>query len=181
MLITAERPIVQKDLTSTTSSVSGDEIASLPLEDVASVVNLQAGVVDGHFRGGRSNEVKYLIDGVAVNDVFSGGYTMQAEVNSIAEVQVLSGTFNAEYGEAMSGIVNQVTKIAGERYTGEVSGYTRWLHEQPDGPVRRSRSKEIPRIPSRSLFKGVQRPGEPERSASGAARDCSASSRQDDI
>ena len=90
---------------------------------MASVVNLQAGVVDGHFRGGRSNEVKYLIDGVAVNDVFSGGYTMQAEVNSIAEVQVLSGTFNAEYGEAMSGIVNQVTKIAGERYTGEVSGY----------------------------------------------------------
>ncbi|MBK7259260.1 MAG: TonB-dependent receptor [Ignavibacteriae bacterium] len=123
VLITAERPIVQKDLTSTTSSVSGDEIAALPLEDVASVVNLQAGVVDGHFRGGRSNEVKYLIDGVAVNDVFSGGYTMQAEVNSIAEVQVLSGTFNAEYGEAMSGIVNQVTKIAGERYTGEASGY----------------------------------------------------------
>ena len=123
VLITAQRPIVQKDLTSTTASVSGDEIASLPLEDIASVVNLQAGVVDGHFRGGRSNEVKYLIDGVAVNDVFSGGYTMQAEVNSIAEVQVLSGTFNAEYGEAMSGIVNQVTKIAGEAYTGEVSAY----------------------------------------------------------
>lgn len=123
VLITAERPIVQKDLTSTTASVSGEEIASLPLEDVASVVNLQAGVVDGHFRGGRSNEVKYLIDGVSVNDVFSGGFTLQAEVNSIAEIQVLSGTFNAEYGEAMSGVVNQVTKIAGERYTGEVSAY----------------------------------------------------------
>ena len=123
VLITAERPIVQKDLTSTTASVSGEEIAALPLEDIASVVNLQAGVVDGHFRGGRSNEVKYLIDGVSVNDVFSGGFTLQAEVNSIAEVQVLSGTFNAEYGEAMSGVVNQVTKIAGEHYTGEVSAY----------------------------------------------------------
>jgi hypothetical protein len=42
VLITAERPIVQKDLTSTTASVSGEEIASLPLEDIASVVNLQA-------------------------------------------------------------------------------------------------------------------------------------------
>jgi outer membrane receptor protein involved in Fe transport len=123
VLVTATRPIVQKDLTSTTASVSGDEIASLPVEDVASLVNLQAGVVDGHFRGGRSNEVKYLIDGVSVNDVFSGGYTMQAEVNSIAEVQVLSGTFNAEYGEALSGVVNQVTKVAGDSYTGEVSGY----------------------------------------------------------
>ncbi len=124
VLVTATRPIVQKDLTSTTSSVTGDEIAALPLEDVASVVNLQAGVVDGHFRGGRSAEVKYLIDGVAVNDVFSGGYTMQAEVNSVAEVQVLSGTFNAEYGEALSGVVNQVTKIAGETYTGDFSAYT---------------------------------------------------------
>ena len=124
VLVTATRPIVQKDLTSTTASVSGDEIAALPLEDVSSVVNLQAGVVDGHFRGGRSNEVKYLIDGVSVNDVFSGGFTMQAEVNSIAEIQVLSGTFNAEYGEALSGVVNQVTKIAGDAYTGELSAYT---------------------------------------------------------
>jgi outer membrane receptor protein involved in Fe transport len=123
VLVTATRPIVQKDLTSTTASVTGDEIAALPLEDVSSVVNLQAGVVDGHFRGGRTGEVKYLIDGVSVNDVFSGGFTMQAEVNSIAEIQVLSGTFNAEYGEALSGVVNQVTKVAGDAYTGEVSAY----------------------------------------------------------
>ena len=122
--IVASRPIVQKDLTSTTSTVSGDQISKLPLEDVTSIVNLQAGVVDGHFRGGRSNEVKYLVDGVSVNDVFSGNFSMEAEVNSIQEVQVLSGTFNAEYGEALSGIVNQVTKIAGESVSGQVSAYT---------------------------------------------------------
>lgn len=122
--VTASRPIVQRDLTSTVSSVGGDQIAKLPVEDVSSIVNLQAGVVEGHFRGGRANEVKYLIDGVAVNDVFSGNFAMQAEVNSIQEIQVLSGTFNAEYGEALSGVVNQVTKIAGESYEGEISGYT---------------------------------------------------------
>jgi len=124
IVVTASRPIVQKDLTSTVSSVSSEQISRLPLEDVLSVVNLQAGVVEGHFRGGRTNEVKYLIDGMAVNDVFSGNFAMQAEVNSIAEIQVLSGTFNAEYGEALSGVVNQVTKIAGEHYSGEISGYT---------------------------------------------------------
>ncbi len=124
VVVTATRPIVQKDLTSTVSSVGGDEIARLPLEDVSSVVNLQAGVVEGHFRGGRSSEVKYLIDGLSVNDVFSGTSSMEAEINSIQEIQVLSGTFNAEYGEALSGIVNQVTKVAGETYTGEFSAYT---------------------------------------------------------
>ncbi len=122
--VTATRPIVQRDLTSTTATVGSEKLSKLPVEDVAAVVNLQAGVVDGHFRGGRANEVKYMIDGVAVNDVFSGNYAMEAEVNSLAEIQVLSGTFNAEYGEALSGVVNQVTKIPGENYTGELSAYT---------------------------------------------------------
>ncbi|MCX6173125.1 MAG: TonB-dependent receptor [Ignavibacteriales bacterium] len=124
IIVTAEKPIVRKDLTSTEVKVSGDKIALLPLEDVQSVVNLQAGVVDGHFRGGRSNEVKYLIDGVSVNDAFSGSSALEAEVNSIQEVEVLTGTFNAEYGEALSGVVNQVTKIAGDKITGEFSAYS---------------------------------------------------------
>ena len=53
VVVIATRPIVQKDLTSTQSNISGEDIAMLPLEDVQSVVNLQAGVIDGHFRGGR--------------------------------------------------------------------------------------------------------------------------------
>jgi outer membrane receptor protein involved in Fe transport len=122
--VTATRPIVQKDLTSTVASVGSDQLSKLPLEDVSAVVNLQAGVVEGHFRGGRSGEVKYLVDGVSVNDVFSGESSMEAEINSIAEIQILSGTFNAEYGEALSGVVNQITKVASDHYTGEVSAYT---------------------------------------------------------
>jgi outer membrane receptor protein involved in Fe transport len=121
--VTAERPIVQKDLTSTTSTVTSEQIRTLPVEDIGTVINLQAGVVEGHFRGGRSNEVKYLVDGLPVNDVFSGNSTLQPEVNSVQEVQVLSGTFNAEYGEALSGVVNQVTKVGGDKISGEVTGY----------------------------------------------------------
>ena len=122
--VVATRPIVQKDLTSTVANVGSDQLNKLPLEDVDAVVNLQAGVVDGHFRGGRSGEVKYLVDGVSVNDVFSGDPSMEAELNSIAEIQVLSGTFNAEYGEALSGVVNQITKVGSDHYTGEFSAYT---------------------------------------------------------
>lgn len=124
VLVTAEKSIVRKDLTSTEETISGDNISMLPLEDVSAVVNLQAGVVDGHFRGGRGNEVKYLIDGVPVNDVYSGQSSLSAEVNSIEEIQVLTGTFNAEYGEALSGVVNQVTKIAGDKLDGNISFYS---------------------------------------------------------
>ncbi len=124
VVVTAEKLMVRKDLTSTEAKVSGEQIALLPLEDVQSVVNLQAGVVDGHFRGGRKNEVKYLIDGVSVNDAFSGTSSLEAEVSTIEEVQVLTGTFNAEYGEALSGVVNQITKIAGDEFYGSVSLYS---------------------------------------------------------
>jgi outer membrane receptor protein involved in Fe transport len=124
VVVTSTRSFVQKDLTSTEEKISGEQISMLPVEDVQSVVNLQAGVVDGHFRGGRIGEVKYLIDGVSVNDVYSGSSTMEADVSSIQELQVLTGTFNAEYGEALSGVVNQVTKIAGEKYSGSLSAYS---------------------------------------------------------
>ena len=123
VVVTASKPIVQKDLTSTQQSISGNDINMLPVEDVQSVVNLQAGVVNGHFRGGRIGEVKYMIDGVSVNDVFSGQQTMQADVNSIQELQVITGTFNAEYGQALSGVVNQITKIPGNHYSGSLSWY----------------------------------------------------------
>ncbi len=122
--VIAVRPLVQKDLTSTTATVTSDEISALPLETVSDAVNLQAGVVDGHFRGGRSNEVKYLIDGMSVNDAFSGDFELEADINTVQEVQVLSGTFNAEYGEALSGVVNEVTKTAHDNYAGNFSTYT---------------------------------------------------------
>jgi len=108
--IVAERPLVQMDLTSTSSVVGSDVIRNLPVDQFEDVVNLQAGVVEGHFRGGRSSEVMYMIDGIPVNDVYSGSYAFQVENSAIAELEVISGTFNAEYGQAMSGVVNIVTK-----------------------------------------------------------------------
>ena len=123
VIVVATRPIVQKDLTSTQANISGEDIAMLPLETVQSVVNLQAGVIDGHFRGGRIAEVTYLVDGVSTNDAFTGLPSMEADVNSIQEVQVLTGTFNAEYGDALSGIVNQITKLPGDKYDFLLSGF----------------------------------------------------------
>lgn len=121
--IVAERPLVQMDLTSTSSVVGSDVIRNLPVDQFEDVVNLQAGVVEGHFRGGRSSEVMYMIDGIPVNDVYSGSYAFQVENSAIAELEVISGTFNAEYGQAMSGVVNIVTKEGSDEYEGQFSTY----------------------------------------------------------
>lgn len=122
--VVAERPLVQMDLTSTSESIGSSRIKALPVEDFKDVINLQAGVVNGHFRGGRLGEVAYMIDGIPVNDVFSGNAGINIENNAIQELEVISGTFNAEYGHAMSGVVNIVTKEGGEKTTGSLNLYT---------------------------------------------------------
>lgn len=122
--VVAERALVQKDLTSSSARVSSDQMELLPVETVSEVVNLQAGVVNGHFRGGRLGEVAYLIDGLSVNDAYTGSQMISLEPNSIEEVEVISGTFNAEYGQAMSGVVNIVSKEPQASLAGQFSAYT---------------------------------------------------------
>ena len=95
----------------------------MPVENINRVINLQAGVVDGHFRGGRSGEVAYLVDGVSVTDAFNGGFGIQLENSSIRAMEVMSGTFNSEYGQALSGIVNIVTQDGSSNFSINASAY----------------------------------------------------------
>jgi hypothetical protein len=122
--ITAQRALVQVDQTYSASYVGSKELENMPVTDLAQVVDKQAGVVDGHFRGGRSGEVLYLVDGIPVTDVYDGGRGVDVQVSMVQELQVISGTFNAEYGQAMSGVVNTVTKDGGEDLEAELSVFS---------------------------------------------------------
>lgn len=128
VIVVAERPMVQKDLTSGRSIVSAAEISEMPVESLAGVIGTKAGIVSDaggsiHIRGGRSSEVTYMIDGVPMTNLSSGGLGVGLETSAVQELQILSGTFNAEYGQAMSGIINIVTKEGGEKYSGNLSAY----------------------------------------------------------
>jgi CarboxypepD_reg-like domain/TonB-dependent Receptor Plug Domain len=123
VVVTAERPLVVQDLTAKTAVVGGDEIAALPVTEVGEVIELQAGFVSGSLRGGRSGEVAYWIDGVPITDAYNGQQVVEVNKDLVQELQVVSGAFNAEYGQAMSGIVNIATKEGGAHYTGGVSFY----------------------------------------------------------
>ena len=122
IVVQAERIVVKKDQTSSIRNVSSDQIDIMPVENIGAIIEMQAGVVDGHFRGGRITEVAYLIDGLPVTESFSGsGRSIDLEPEAIADLEVITGTFNAEYGNAMSGIVNAVTKGGGEKFHGSIS------------------------------------------------------------
>src|SRR5690606_18519663 len=116
VIIVAKKPLVEYNQTSSVSSVNKDDIKNLPVQSLNEIVNLQAGVIDGHFRGGRIGEVQYQVDGVTVNNPFSNSSMLELDRSVIEEVQVISGTFDAKYGQAMSGVVNTVLKTGTEKF-----------------------------------------------------------------
>jgi len=117
IVVQADKITEKKDQTSSIRNVSSDQIKILPVENLESVVNLQAGVIDGHFRGGRRNEVAYLIDGMQIVEAFGGNAsTVTIETEAVEDLEIITGTFNAEYGRAMSGVVNAVTKDGDNSY-----------------------------------------------------------------
>jgi outer membrane receptor for ferrienterochelin and colicin len=124
VIVSARTPLIQKDLTSTVAVMTRDEIDALPVSSFTELLSMQAGVVGSgnnlHIRGGRSNEVAYLVDGMYVQDPLLGGLATQLNNDAIQEMSLLSGTFNAEYGNALSGVVNIVTREGSEKYFGKL-------------------------------------------------------------
>jgi outer membrane receptor protein involved in Fe transport len=116
VVVSAKRPVIELGLTSNVATVTRGEIAQLPVQKLDDIVNLQAGVVDGHIRGGRQSEVQYQVDGLTVNNPFDNASSVRLDRSVLEEVQVISGTFDAEYGNAMSGVVNAVLRRGTEQF-----------------------------------------------------------------
>ena len=120
--VIAERPVVQRDVSANVANFSAEEVENMPVTGVDEVIDLQAGIEPGlRIRGGGLNEVSFMVDGMST----AVGRDQQPFTNisftSVSEVQVQTGGFNAEYGNARSGIINVVTKDPPrDRYTADV-------------------------------------------------------------
>ena len=129
-VVAAKVRVVKMDQTNTAANMSSEQIAKIPVQELKDLVQLQAGVVLDkgggiHIRGGRSNEVAYLVDGVPISNDFStnGGSLINIQSGNIQQLQVISGTFNAEYGQAQSGVINVITKEPAKFYSGSITTY----------------------------------------------------------
>ena len=122
--VTAERQLLVRTQASTQRVFTTDQFDKLPIASLNAIVALTPGLVissaagsDGsHLRGGRPDEIAYFVDGIATSDPVFGYSAARVNPQATAEVLVISGGFDAEYGEAMSGIVQVVTK-EGREYT----------------------------------------------------------------
>ncbi|MEN8192802.1 MAG: carboxypeptidase-like regulatory domain-containing protein [Bacteroidota bacterium] len=117
VVITAERDEIRLDVSASETNLQASEINNLPFASrVENLVGMQAGVTgnliegDIRIREGTSDETDILIDGYSTADTKAGKVSFPVNKNSIQEIKVLRGGYNAEYGEARSGIINIVTK-----------------------------------------------------------------------
>ena len=128
VIVTARTPLIQKDVTSSISVITREEIEALPVATFTELLSLQAGVTGSgsnlHVRGGRTNEVAYMIDGTLVDDPLLGGLATNINNDAIQEMSLLSGTFNAEYGDALSGVVNIVTRDGTDKFSAKLEART---------------------------------------------------------
>lgn len=136
LIVQGERePLVPRDNTVSKGRVTGETTRNLPQSNLVQNVTLQAGIVrfgsgnendfnDIVVRGGRPTEHAVFIDGMNVRSFLGSDFTptfVDINVNEFAveEVDVVTGGFSAEFGDAMSGVVNIVTRAGGQEYEGQ--------------------------------------------------------------
>ncbi len=134
IVVEAVRPLIEKDVTSSRTTIAPTQITDSAVDGLVNQANFSAGSVLGSFRGGRNNqgEVVYMLDGVNVAHPLGatrvganpGAGTMDLATTipneAIAEAEVLTGGFGAEYPNVQSAVINVVTKDGGEKYSGKI-------------------------------------------------------------
>jgi hypothetical protein len=147
--VTAERPVFEPDLTSTAHITTAVDLIHRPVINTDGIIQRAPGVVFDQIagpinqgtqgtvignegdrvtdtanpgitlRGGRPEEVVYMVDGLSITDPILAGQATNLNQFTISESQLIASGFNAEYGNALSGIVNYVTQEGGNKLTGK--------------------------------------------------------------
>lgn len=111
VVIEAVRPLIQKDVTGSTIRVEEKRIMHMPVNKVTEILSVQTGVTDeGNVRGGKTSEVQFLVDGMPVKDMLTGKTDLYLPRNAVTQMGIHTGGFNSQYGNALSGVVNIITK-----------------------------------------------------------------------
>ncbi len=190
--VVSERPMIIRDKTATIKIIETEEIENMPTRGYQDIVGFQAGVVafrdnpgirlrsgvteresssnttDINIRGGRPSEVAYFVDGFSQQDPLSGISTTNISSNALAEVEITTGGFNAEYGWVASGVVNATTKEGAQEYSGSVGAVTDNIGDQYDYNIYDGNiSGPIPGLEGATFFLSGERRWQGDRQPSG--------------
>lgn len=121
-----------------------------------------------NIRGGRSNENLVIVDGIATNNPITGSSTAFVPNSLLQEIAVLTGGFGAEYGNALSGVINVSTKGGTDKYSGSAEVISDivagdWIKTNAQGYNLYNVTLGGPLIPTKGLSKVLNFFGAAER------------------
>jgi outer membrane receptor protein involved in Fe transport len=119
VLVVAHTPArVERDLTATKQVYNVVDVQSIAgVADIQGILELQADVVDDHFRGGRVGESYYVLSGATIINPLNNQRAFSPIITGLSQVEVYTSGFSAEYGNAQSGVVNMVAKEGSNKWT----------------------------------------------------------------
>jgi hypothetical protein len=123
--ITAPQDVVLDPLaTETRQRITAEDLRQLPVSSLEEALALSAGAVGESYRGGRLGQQSFILDGLGVKnqlDASTGGLGIRIPPDMLTEAGLVTNGFSARYGQALSGMVNVVTRDGADRFVGRVA------------------------------------------------------------
>jgi outer membrane receptor protein involved in Fe transport len=167
--------VVNVNTTTTGANISSDLLQRVPVgRDIGSALYLAPGVSSsstaGHanpsIAGGSGLDNQYVIDGVNVTNqgygalgsysIVFGSLGNATPFDFMQEIQVKTGGYEAEYGQATGGVVNVITKSGSNDVRGSGFGY--WRPDQLESPWTQFQSTNgsVQTVASRQYDAGIE-------------------------
>ncbi|MGE0354696.1 MAG: carboxypeptidase regulatory-like domain-containing protein [Gemmatimonadales bacterium] len=124
IIVSAVDTVLDPLAVGTTQRISAAELRNLPVSSLEEALQLQAGAVGESYRGGRLGQESFILDGLGVKnqlDASTGGLGVRLPPDILEEASLTTNAFSARYGQALSGLVNVVTKDGGTSWEGRTA------------------------------------------------------------
>jgi hypothetical protein len=144
IIVEAARPPIDKSRTSPKTTLTRDELSSLPIKSVSDLIQTSASTYKGFVRGGRQFETKTVVDGIDLTDQYyvwavdgPGGTTPYATYNavqpqaqanqaslvglnisSVEEASLSTGAVGSDYNSATAGVISYSLREGRGDWTG---------------------------------------------------------------
>ncbi len=158
VVVTAERDLIKLDVSTSESAYTKDAMESTPFYSrTEDMVAMSAGVTGNLLQGelnirqGETHESGMMVDGYNTSDAKFNRPVFTVSPGAVQEIQVIRGGYNAEYGDAQSGMVNIVTSDPADEFhvsvdyqmllpsqrhggTNKYDPKSMWMYDLYDGP-----------------------------------------------
>jgi hypothetical protein len=147
--VTAQPALIETTRSSSSTTIVGSQINDLPInrrdyinfslltsvvkrDDTPSIGAAPTSGLDFNGQRGRGNDV--TVDGADAVDASVGGIRSTVSQEAVQEFQVLENSYAPEYGRAIGGVINIVTKSGTNEIHGNVFGFLRNQRFQARNP-----------------------------------------------